>query len=510
MRRAGWLWTAALPAALLLLGAVLRLRQYAGGRSLWLDEAFLAESLVLRGPAQLVSEPLANSQSAPLGWLLAVRASVVAFGESEQALRLVPLLFGLAALPLVWLVARRLLPALAVPVAVLLVAVHPLLVTYSNELKPYSADVAAVLLVVLLALRGEPGVRDRRLWAVTVAGAVVVWFSKIALLVMAAVSVVLVVRALLRAGLPAALRTALVLAPWTVFGLAVVVLLTRLQRNQLLLDYWAPTFPRGLTDLPAWLVRRAQDLAVVPLEVTAPLLALVVVAIGVVRLARAQRGAAAVALAVVPAGVLVAAASAYPLADRLALWTVPLVALALAAALPERVTRLTAPWLVVVAVALAVVAGPLARDGVSASERSTLQQLEPVLRTVAAQLEPGDLVLVDRSARPAFDLYARSVPGLRRDAVVGLRTAPPACTDTAVLRELGVTSRRTWLVFSHQSASGPSRGARTEVPRRLAAVADLERTVEETGAVALLLVPRAQPGPEVVDDPTRCLVRVPA
>jgi hypothetical protein len=145
---------------------------------------------------------------------------------------------------------------------------------------------------------------------------------------------------------------------------------------------------------------------------------------------------------------------------------------------------------------------------VAAAERSTLQQIEPVLRTVVAQLEPGDVVLVDRSARPAFDHYARQVPGLRRDAVLGLRAAPPVCDDAAVLEELGLTDRRVWLVFTHQSPSGPSRGARTEVPRRIAAVADLGRTVEEEGAVALLFTPRAQPGPEVVDDPSRCLVRV--
>jgi hypothetical protein len=167
------LWTLGVPLVLLLLGTAVRLRQYAGARSLWLDEAFLAESLTTRGPVELVSEPLAYSQSAPLGWLLAVRSVVAVAGTSEQALRLVPLLCGLAALPLAWLLARRLLPAgaesAAVPVVVALVALSPPLIGYSNELKPYSADVAAVLLVVVLGLRAVDA-RGRRLWTLTAWG----------------------------------------------------------------------------------------------------------------------------------------------------------------------------------------------------------------------------------------------------------------------------------------------------------------------------------------------------
>ena len=81
-RAARLLWTRALPLLLGLLGAGIRLRQYVGGRSLWLDEAFLAESVTTRGPLALVSEPLAYSQSAPLVWLLAVRSVVVAAGTS--------------------------------------------------------------------------------------------------------------------------------------------------------------------------------------------------------------------------------------------------------------------------------------------------------------------------------------------------------------------------------------------------------------------------------------------
>jgi hypothetical protein len=505
------------PLVLVALGTAIRLRQYVGGRSLWLDEAFLAESLTTRGPIGLVSEPLENSQSAPLGWLLGVRLALAVFGQSEQALRLVPLLCGLAALPLTWLLARRLLAPAVVPVAVGLVALSPQLIGYSNELKPYSADVAAVLLIGLLAVRAVTGDNrsDRRLWQLTAVGAVVVWFSTIALLAMAAVSVGLVVRALvtggwLTGGRRAAVRTALVLAPSTLAGGAVYLVLTGLQKNALLIDYWAPTFPQGAGDLPFWLGRTARDLIASPLALVQPVLAGLLLGVGTARLLWSSRWAGGLVLAAVPAGVLAAAMSAYPLASRLALWLVPLAALVLAAALPSRLTMRSLPWLLASVVALATVSGPALRQGLELGlERTDLQELEPVLRELVSQQQPGDVVLIDRSVRAPFTYYERTIPGLERQGILGLRAPSPPCDDAAVLQQLGFASGRVWLVFSHQSPGGVSRASREEVPRRIAAVADLERVLEAPGAAAYLYTPRADPAPTVTDDPSRCLVAVP-
>jgi hypothetical protein len=75
------------------------------------------------------------------------------------------------------------------------------------------------------------------------------------------------------------------------------VILTSLQKNSLLVDYWRPTFPRGGGDLPFWLGRTAQSLADEPLRLVVPLLALLLVVVGTAHLAWRQRWSAAVALA---------------------------------------------------------------------------------------------------------------------------------------------------------------------------------------------------------------------
>ena len=84
---------------LVALGVALRVREYASDRSLWLDESWLALNIVDRPLAQLFGD-LSFNQAAPPGFLLIERTSVALFGPTEYALRLFPLLCGIAALPL--------------------------------------------------------------------------------------------------------------------------------------------------------------------------------------------------------------------------------------------------------------------------------------------------------------------------------------------------------------------------------------------------------------------------
>ena len=73
-----------------------RLQQFIFNRSFWHDETLLATAFVDRGFAQLVFEPLANNQAAPVGYLVLVKLVTVLLGTHEWTLRLVSLLSGLA------------------------------------------------------------------------------------------------------------------------------------------------------------------------------------------------------------------------------------------------------------------------------------------------------------------------------------------------------------------------------------------------------------------------------
>ncbi len=195
---------------LVLVGLEARVLQWAGGRSLWLDEALLARSLVERSYGQLATEPLLHKQAAPLLWLQASRFWVEQLGTTERALRIVPLVSGCVALLLAWRFATRLLPRQLVPLAVGVVALHPGLVYYSNEVKPYATDVAVVLAVLLVA-------QTRRPLLLGLVGALAVWLSYPAVFALAGTSALLVLRT-------RRVRTVLLLLPWVVSLAAAYVL----------------------------------------------------------------------------------------------------------------------------------------------------------------------------------------------------------------------------------------------------------------------------------------------
>jgi len=162
--------------AAVVVGALLRVGWFLEPRSLWTDEARLAVNVAARS-FQDLGEPLALDQAAPLLYLGAAKASTVLLGVNERALRLVPLLAGLALLPLVALVAGRLLTPAGTAALTALAAVSPLLLRYSAEAKPYAVDAAVAFGLLLLALRAIESPGPVRFGLVGVAGALAMGMS---------------------------------------------------------------------------------------------------------------------------------------------------------------------------------------------------------------------------------------------------------------------------------------------------------------------------------------------
>lgn len=179
--------------ALLVVGAVLRISQYLYNRPLWLDEASLALNIVGRTFAGL-TERLDYVQSAPFGFLFIEKASTLAFGTSELALRLFPLLAGIAALWVFFAVARQLLPPRATLCAVALFALFDPLIYFSSETKPYSSDVLGALALTWIALEMRRRAFDTRsLVTAALGGVAAMWLSFPAVFVLAGIGLTLVV-----------------------------------------------------------------------------------------------------------------------------------------------------------------------------------------------------------------------------------------------------------------------------------------------------------------------------
>lgn len=227
--RTVWWWLAL---GAVLVGAALRGWQWWLGTTFFIDELAVLHNLTARPLGQLLLGPLAEAQVAPPLFLLAEKACLVAFGTSERALRLPSLLASLAALLLLWTIARRVLDEPLVPLALLTFAVAFTFVYYSSQAKQYASDVAISLLVLELALRLRAAAPPSRRFGGVAAGAglVLPFYSQASLMVFAGCGAALVLLASLDPGRPRLRATLAVVGAWAVgSGLSVALSLAILQ-----------------------------------------------------------------------------------------------------------------------------------------------------------------------------------------------------------------------------------------------------------------------------------------
>ena len=165
--------------AILALGAGLRVRDI-GASSLWLDEFFALENSTGRGfehwrlpLGQVLEKPpaLTSLEGAEAPWriwgslrgdthpplhFILLRFWREAFGEGDVTARSLSLLFGMASLPLLFVLARRLAGDVPALWATLLMAVSPLHVRYAQEARNYTMALCLVLGVALVLVPAVP------------------------------------------------------------------------------------------------------------------------------------------------------------------------------------------------------------------------------------------------------------------------------------------------------------------------------------------------------------------
>jgi 4-amino-4-deoxy-L-arabinose transferase-like glycosyltransferase len=133
------------------------------GRSLWLDEAWVANSVAapsLRGMFYYD----AWLQSSPPLFLLLVKVPVALFGPSNAVLRAIPLLMGILAVVSMLLFAARILSRQYALLAWTLLVLSPVAIDYSKELKQYSSELAASATILLVCTLYTENATVRRFW----------------------------------------------------------------------------------------------------------------------------------------------------------------------------------------------------------------------------------------------------------------------------------------------------------------------------------------------------------
>ena len=427
------------------LGCVIRVAQWSGRRSLWLDEASLAFNIVHRSWGDLM-KPLTFRQGAPLGFLWIERGAVVALGNNEYALRLWPLLCGCLVVELTRRVSARLFGPRSALLATALVAVSPAMIRYSNEVKQYSTDAAATLLVLLCALRVCERASRRRWVELAAVGALSLWVSHPATFVVAGVGAFLVGRAAWRGRWSDVRSAALAAVP---VGLSFAELsrvsLRKLGDDPVLLTFWQDGFaprPLAVGSFLRWISSASVRAIEHPLGARLAVLWAAVLVAGILGGAMLRRRALVL---LAPIGVTLVAATAgrYPFQDRLILFLVaPAIILSSGvvewARGPQLARRLALGGAVVL---FAATLGPSVGAGSSRIYRiQTVNEARPAFQYAARHSAPSDHVLVFFGSQPAY-YYYQHIAGIQADWDLFPTEPSEEC------RPLAITGRA-WVVFT--------------------------------------------------------------
>ena len=202
----------------LVLGVIVR---FATVSPLWLDEAQTVA--IARLPFGDIADALRHDGAPPLFYYL-LHWWMRIFGEGDLAVRALPGLFGVLALPLAWVAGRRLGGRTVAWAALLLLASSPFAVRYATETRMYSLVVVLVLIgyLAMTELIERPGSRRAAAGVALVTGALLLthYWSFYLLFVTGVMLLVLMrrgaepARAGARTGLTAMAVGSLAFLPW--------------------------------------------------------------------------------------------------------------------------------------------------------------------------------------------------------------------------------------------------------------------------------------------------------
>jgi uncharacterized membrane protein len=346
------------------LGLAVRVRQYCAEPSFWYDEAYLLVNIADKTCLELCG-PLRGGQTAPPGFLLALRCLYIGCGASEWAMRLPTLLASVAALGISIPLARRIAGRPGWLWAVGFCALSHHAVTHGIEVKPYAVDLLVSELILLAAinlLRAEP-LSTRWRWHVAGMFAIALvgpWLSYPSAFVLGGVSLALAADAWAR-------RRLGVWGVWSGFTAmsllsfaAVWLLVARHQRTEMIQAYWQTGFAQdsSLGRVLLWIGSfpvNVADYGSTSLGIPLALLGLW----GVAALWRHSRPAAALLVGPLAVALFANLLRLYPLDDRLLFFAAPCLWLSAAAGVSDIVNRSRGrfAWLVVIALSALLVPG---------------------------------------------------------------------------------------------------------------------------------------------------------
>ncbi len=191
------------------------------GRSLWQDEAWVANAAISPSLSNVLYYDAWLQTSPPL-FMLLVRFTVTAFGLSNYSFRAVPLLMGLVSMAGMGMIARRMLTRGYALLAWTIFVLSPTAIMNSATLKQYSSELAASTTILLLCIRYLDRPTTKRFCLLLAASVVALFMAYSSAFVLPGIVLVVAMRSVPANGLPLSVKRRKSVALRRGFILAVV------------------------------------------------------------------------------------------------------------------------------------------------------------------------------------------------------------------------------------------------------------------------------------------------
>jgi hypothetical protein len=456
-------------AAIIIAGFILRSVQYFGATSLWLDEVTSALNIQSRNFAQLATEKLEFNQVAPLGFLWTSKIAALLFGEEDLAYRFVPWLWSLLSVPLFYFVAKRFLHRFYLLAAVALFSFSYSGFLYAGQAKQYAGDLAISLFFVWTAfLFTEEHLSKSMQWLIGLLGFVGILSSFQATPIFFFIAAVIMYQFYSKK-ITIKRQVWITGFVWLV-AVCISVWYALSMNSQVKADmgaYWKKGFPPANfgMDYILWYPKKLYEevnfflawwLAdLLPAIRIVGLLLLLATAPGLIYLSKQKGYITLFLFAPLIAALLLAAAYQYPFANRVGLYaTFPILISAMAGlqALQSWWPKFIRPG---VASAIAFVLGfipilhlvfaPLLRPPYLG------QPMQPVLKELKKQMQPGDILYVYHKAKWAVQFYGA------REGITDYIVAKGDTTVIPILRDADKLkgNKRVWFLYTQWTPPQP-------------------------------------------------------
>jgi Dolichyl-phosphate-mannose-protein mannosyltransferase len=483
-------------------GALVRIVQYLSNRSLWGDELSLAVNILDRSYGEL-SQTLDYNQSSPLGFLWLEKLATQLWGNSEYALRLLPLLASMISLGVFYRLVRRYSSTMAAPIAIALFACTRFSLYFATELKPYSSDVAIALILFWLITKTQHRVlKVKAMLGFACLGSLAIWLSYPSVLVMAGMEGWNLFTAPSRSWSKIIINRLGIYLTWLVnFGLFYFVNIADALSNEDLSSSWAGRYPDSFIDI-MWLLDALAKFFYHPmgfLGITDGIGILAFI-VGCVAWYRHNQGIFFALIAPFVATIVAAYLHQYPFQDRLTLFLAPFGMMIVAEGIIfllspiKKINRGESSRLAWLMFSLGIISlgaltiPPIYRASTLLVKPELKQEVRPVLEYVAEQNQPGDKVYVYAESNLAFTYYLKLKNYSNLDYTLGTVNFDNDDASKEDLQEIlgqelqPLRGRRVWLIIR---ANPDEASAIIEYLDRLGQKND---SFQQTGASAYLYV----------------------